>query len=806
MKKLWAVSWAIAFGFLIGGRAAAGVPSNEEEWIVAEVATYLNRVVSLASAEKPGAMEIAADGEHRFKVTGGRLSAAVDVELKDHIWDPDGFASLTKSLMVAGKLKAAAAVKAAGDAPQNPVAVLTTPTAENLQELNERLSKALRQEPGSAELHRQAAFLLGAFALRENSGHFHDTRVTLSHMAAHMALAAALDSSPEKARASAEGRLLPALLDVLTGREKLAAAALSKRDNATTPEAAWRRALDLHVRMDWRAMGGNKTKAPGTLLEQLEFFRAVTNCVSPDSAIARMREWTGEQEMVPDWSRIVLKYDCSVQTGHFCSDFLSSELRDAAITTGFTAEELDAAAMKRFATVLNTAREPKSGDPFYIITVGDWAQHSQRHLMQFTLRQIPWMEKSWGVQEAADQFMDSLAPFLTNLTLFPLVGFECWSKLTDQQKEASAKKAAMLATAEPWTVVARRWKALENEGLAGAALPAADKWFTDLVPFGTQYNAYNRRLLAGADMLSGEDLAKARAMAPYDPILVNYRAGEILKSGGSVAQLLKEAGDLPQYNAGLARMAAEFVISDPEAYIKAMRTVVSMQPDYYGTLAGYFLERGRIDEAMQCYQSLIDEGNNSIRASNMSGLLMSYYLEKGQKEKAKAVAEFSADVYSYRGLVTMIDYCIAAGAADEALDWAKKLDERYDDINPTMVVCGQFPKFAKEEGYADFMKNLFPDGLKKVTLASFKGEPDAGTQLAEESNYTRSAKITLRDVIVAVQGFKVDNQDQYTYARDLNPALKLKLILWDGKSYREIEAIAPNRRFGVELTDYSKGR
>lgn len=330
MKNLRVATWTIAlFGVLVGGQRASAEPSNEETWVVTEVATYLSRVASLSSAKQSAAIAVNPDGAHRYQVTGGGLATPIAVELKGH-------------------------------------------------------------------------------------------------------------------------------------REQIAVAALAKRDNAPTPEGAWRRALDLHVRMDWRDMGVNKTKAPGTLLEQLEFFRAVANCINPDAAISRLREWTGDQEMVPDWSRIVLRYDCSVESGHFCNDFISTELQDAAVTTGFEAAELDAAAMKRFAEVLNRPYEPKSGDPFSIITTRDWAQHSQRHLMQFTLRQIPWMEKSWGVQEAADEFMDSLVRFLTNLSLFPLVGFECWSKLTDQQKAASAKKAAMLAAAEPWTVVARRWKALRG--------------------------------------------------------------------------------------------------------------------------------------------------------------------------------------------------------------------------------------------------------------------------------------------------------------------------------------------------------
>jgi hypothetical protein len=56
------------------------------------------------------------------------------------------------------------------------------------------------------------------------------------------------------------------LLNLLTGRETLAAAALAKPANGNSPEAVWRRALDLHLRQDWRPYDQSP---PESLIERL---------------------------------------------------------------------------------------------------------------------------------------------------------------------------------------------------------------------------------------------------------------------------------------------------------------------------------------------------------------------------------------------------------------------------------------------------------------------------------------------------------------------------------------------------------
>lgn len=794
VKNTMAVMAVCAVALLNGETGAA--PNNEEEWIVNQTVADLDRLANLR-AGKYGVVElkVSPSGSRRYTVVGGKLAKPVKLQLRDHIWDAEGFSPLAAALVQGSNLKAAPSPR---DLP-SPAEELLTPTAAALENLNAVYSQAIAKSPGSADLHRKAAFLCGVFALREQSGHFHDTRTILSRMTAHMAMAHALDKGAGLEK-SIEGRLLAPLINVLTGREKLAVAGLAARRAGSSPEATWRRSLDLMVRMDWRPYGASSGKDPATLLERIAFFRALAYCADPHLAIQRLVGWNEVSE-VPDWSRVLLKYDASVQVGHFCNEMLGYELRDAAITLGLKSKELNAQGIQELVSLLNTPPEQKSGDSYAIITRGDWARHGQRHLLQYALRQIPWMEKMWGVQEASDEFQETLGSLYTELSLFPLAGFECWSSFSGSERSASIRKAEELAKTDPSAVVARRWGELDAEG---ASMPSSRNWFTELVPYGTQYNVYNRRKINGSDAFRGTELAKIRSMAPYDNATVNYRSREIMERGAGVAQLKKEFGDAVDYHLGLARIVAEISKDNPREYIAAMKRVVAINPDQHGALAVFLLEQGRDAEAMESFQRLIDEGNNSIRGANMSGLLMHYYLAEGNKAKAREVAEFSAEVYSYRGLQTMIDFCIVTGDADAALEWAKKLDERYDDSLPTMVVCAQFPQFAKREGYDRFIKGLFPKGMQKVALSDFKGEPADGVRLDGESGYARRADIDEQDVIVAVQGYRISNDEQYMFARDLDPAYETNLIIWDeqAEKYREIKTAIPNRRFGTKLLNY----
>ena len=69
------------------------------------------------------------------------------------------------------------------------LAYLTDGLAATMEKQNLELSEDLQKDFLNPALHEQAAALLGAFALRENSGQFYDIRLALCRMTAHLSLA-----------------------------------------------------------------------------------------------------------------------------------------------------------------------------------------------------------------------------------------------------------------------------------------------------------------------------------------------------------------------------------------------------------------------------------------------------------------------------------------------------------------------------------------------------------------------------------------------------------------------------------------
>src|SRR6185369_14779354 len=90
---------------------------------------------------------------------------------------------------------------------------LTTPTPDALVREDKRISQALTQSPLDAELHEEAALLIGSFALRHAAACFYDVRKELSRMTVHLAMAHVLSDT----RGSC-GDLAEAILNTLTGR------------------------------------------------------------------------------------------------------------------------------------------------------------------------------------------------------------------------------------------------------------------------------------------------------------------------------------------------------------------------------------------------------------------------------------------------------------------------------------------------------------------------------------------------------------------------------------------------------------
>ena len=186
---------------------------------------------------------------------------------------------------------------------------------------------------------------------------------------------------------------------------------------------------------------------------------------------------------------------------------------------------------------------------------------------------------------------------------------------------------------------------------------------------------------------------------------------------------------------------------------------------------------------------------------------MSYLEDHGKADQALSIAQMAAEVYSFSGLEVMATLMERRGKLKEAENYFEKIEERYENKEPLVAFYvrqrAADPEYEKHA--AAGQRTIFPDGMKKATLADFQEPPKVGTILNGNNRYVAAAKLKAGDVVVALDGYRTDTQVQYQYIRGLSSQDEpLKLIVWDGIRYRETTANPPKRRFNIDLNDLKK--
>jgi hypothetical protein len=183
-----------------------------------------------------------------------------------------------------------------------------------------------------------------------------------------------------------------------------------------------------------------------------------------------------------------------------------------------------------------------------------------------------------------------------------------------------------------------------------------------------------------------------------------------------------------------------------------------------------------------------------------------YYLRKGQTEKARAIADFAGEVYSYSGLIAKGVFLECNSNYDGALEWFGKIEERSDTPFPLVAYC---VRYKSATGDARFdgevrkrIKVLFPHGMEKAVLGDLRGPPADGVVVAGTNDLLLSSGLKKGEVIVALNGVRTHTLLQYMYVRDLKDIPELDLLVWQEDAYHEIKASPPHRRFGVMFDDY----
>lgn len=768
--------------------------ATEEEWLVDRITRDVREMGAFAAKRALPAADAPAVKPDAIRV-------------EEHLFSPRTFESFAREALAGVDLGGTRPARESGEDARLLTALLD-PQAGVLVREDLALSQKLEADPRDAAAHERAALLLGAFALRDCAGSSTDIRPALTRITAHLALARALAGGQEPGLA---GRYSEAVLVTLVGRERDALGRLdSLAAGAKSPaEKAWLRALRLRNTGDWRIAQNEKRL---TLLETLEEFRALVLGQDDDAAL----DWLDPRKPrpIPDWGRLALSYEYrSMGTSNRFADLsMAMDLREAAeVLTLLHAAPAD---MSGFLEVANerpgrSVRRESDGTPRLAVLGRDlWANRFQRTLV-FDLEMGDRRRFDLNLPGERKAFAEQTRERFGRLEMFPIV-------MRVQADDAASYRTAMAALREmavrsPEQVTGAHWQLIgtkQDFAPLPRDLPDPNAWFHPVLPPGTLLDLDHRLVATEMVTIGPAALAALREQAPYNAALASFAAPRrrpIEKP--SAAELAAFYGPLAEFDLHLMSTLSDAAWYDPDDYRKRQGLLCELSADYCLPLGYRLAELGFADEAAVAYRKGLFEARDPVMAANNSRWLVDYYFDHGQMQKAEAVARRAAETYSGPGLFSMARLMERSGRLSEAEEYYRRMQDRYGNASPLAGFYYRQVHVAKKAAYEAKLKEAMalalPTGLEVFDRASLPPTPSDGVVFKGANDNTIRYGIKWGHVIVGLDGYRVRNYDAYDVIRNLSQSPKMKLVVWRGTSYDEIDVEFWDRRFRVDLDTYA---
>jgi hypothetical protein len=764
-----------------------GPYSTEEAWVVNEI---VRDITEMSAYPGPSSAPVVTPGEQegRYRVAMPRES--VELDLRDDVWSPSRFGALARAAL-------SDRAQSTGTDADDPVYMsLLEFTPAALARASDSASRALTANMRNARAHEAAALTLGAFALRETAGRFSDTRWALNRMTAHLAMSSAVAEST-----GPDGRLAHAVLLTLLNRQVLALDALDRIAlEDRSPEAeAWVRALRLRITQDWR-----RTRAPEleTPLEQKEYFRARRATVS--TSLARVELVRLHAEPAADWIRLVENSSVGVEDGWLMTQALEFERAEyAGVYRRLRGREIG----RDPSDDLNSrAGRCIGSDGPRVIPWGAWAEFAQRHLALFMDKNDRFYRHQLGDAESADGQKRRMEFELGKLTMFPLATI-FWTRGArgGDADLTYINQAIAAAIQSPDRVVPGVWSFLEQgskyEPVArGLPLPAT--WFM-AASLRVPQNASAR--LKDTGHPHGLDLTAAlMKLAPYDYGLSNEYLTTKYGQKTPYAEARAAYGPRVDYDVRVLRAAHGFATDDAQR-LAVLRISCDVAASECIPLGAHFVKMKQEREAAVAYErALGDESVDAVRMAASSGWLVEYYRRSDKTDRALALAERSAATGSWQGLVTAASLYEKLGRFEDAEKSFREAADRYE--NPSQLLGFYYRDIndRKQSRYKDAWNEaigrVFPSGLVPTTAGNAK--PTSGVVFMSDNILVKEAGLLIGDIVVGLEGWRVDSFDQYRTVNAFFEREEMKLTVWRGGRLLPITVTAPKRLMGVEFRTY----
>lgn len=785
---------------------------TEGEWLVHSVAADMAEIAALALNYPAPEVEVRTENSRTYAVSikpwGAReLVGKVDFARR-YALSPEAFKPLADMLLEVRS----------GKAKQEPSdnAILTAllePKPEVLVKEDLRVSAALSHDPFSPGNHEQAALIISALALRGSTAVFSDLRYLLCRVCAHLAVARALRS--EASDSSASGLWAEATLLTLAGRATEALAIADRTKSGSTGES-WKRALTFRNTGDWRSFG--KTDHV-TLLELREAFRATAERRGGLAAMEML-----ENQEVPDtsdWSRLLLSRSYPVAVANSVApEAVMEEVTEAGrVYKAYTGSALTP---ERWLSDLNGdgSRCVKTSEGKRTATVlgwANWAPFLRQHLLSALHAEVESLAKKLGLMEDARKTANNQDRQYARLK-------DYWRLLAVRANTESAgtanapapagvdskpmcRQAAASIAERPESVPLRAWAEAYNSCRAErnrGSIPPPERWFQPAMPAGTLYSLEQAWDSNFTRNIQTSELESMRDLAPWNFALTALLVPRKFGKSPTPAEAESILAPLLEYDSRAAQQVlsiAEDSGGDAGRYHERM---CAMDADSCVEAGKWLSARGEDARALKAYERAFEKARNPLALANDADWPVDYYLDHGQPEDSLRFAKYAAEVYSHDGLRTMARLMERLGRYDEAVTWYQRIKERYGKASGMDEFYVRYrqrtgdDRFAEESAAA--YQRVFPNGLEKAAFSDFREAPVSGDGLTirvdQMSEKIRHAGLRPGDIVVAVDGYRVHNSEQWAAIRSFRDDPTISVVIWRGGGYIQLDGSYVRMKFG----------
>lgn len=464
----------------------------------------------------------------------------------------------------------------------------------------------------------------------------------------------------------------------------------------------------------------------------------------------------------------------------------------------------------KFVTLFDGRTSYERAPDAHVVGQQIWVGQVQRHFLQAIVVVNHFLTHSLGVPDSAQQLREAARKTFSAAYYYPFLSIKIEKAGSPQFKEAQAV-AENIAREHPAMVAPKLWAELKPESPEGIARKTPDfhVFFNPELPRETSFEAGKRIVEIGVGDENSLPLLKSILVrCPYDYEM----AVQTALVEGRPNDVDEKRAECQERFIGTHKSALAWAIyrarGNPQKCERLLLDKATWDPAAYMELFAYFYEKDDKEKAekyLLTARGKVDE----VMFSNSCGFLVKRYVEQNRMKEAEEMATEARDTYSAGGLSTYAWLKEFQKQWAEAAQTYKAIDERYESGGQSQYVAYILRRKRAGEGFLpEFQSTLdtyFSHGLEKVTLADLgKTPPTKGVTFSKITPELEKIGAGSHDIVVSLDGYRLENRDQYFAVRGMSDSPDMVFIIWDGQGYSEIKAHQPGRRFGIDILNYQK--